>query len=233
MVPFEGLASSVENLRGSLVGLVERLERTRGDVAALKALASQHQHDYTRDITGKPTASDVPAHSHTWASVTDKPATFTPSDHSHAYAASAHTHAYAALDHTHAGGGAHSHVWADLTDPPADYAPAAHTHAYATSGHTHDLSGYATSGHGHDLSGYALSGHNHSGTYATSGHSHAGYAADSHTHAGYAADSHTHTGFSSSTHTHTVEDLYYEPTSLGSPHSHFAHTATRTTSGPL
>lgn len=41
--------------------------------------------------------------------------------------------------------------------------------------------------------GAATAGHDHTGTYATTGHTHASYAASDHDHAGvYAASSHTH-----------------------------------------
>lgn len=41
--------------------------------------------------------------------------------------------------------------------------------------------------------GAAESGHNHDATYATTGHTHASYAASDHNHTGvYAASSHTH-----------------------------------------
>ena len=69
------LERSVENLRGIVAALAAEVERSRARLAAVKARLSHHQHDYTRDVTGKPT-------------------TFTPATHTHAYASSTHAHNY-------------------------------------------------------------------------------------------------------------------------------------------
>lgn len=57
------------------------------------------------DIQNKPATFTPSAHTHLWADITDKPTTFTPS--------------------------AHTHLWADITDKPTTFTPSAHTHAMA------------------------------------------------------------------------------------------------------
>lgn len=69
------LERSVVNLAATLASLMTDLERSRMRLLLLKAALSQHQHDWTRDVTGKPT-------------------TFTPATHTHAYASSTHVHDY-------------------------------------------------------------------------------------------------------------------------------------------
>ena len=79
------LERSVENLRGIVAALAAEVERSRARVAAVKARLSHHQHDYTRDVTGKPT-------------------TFTPATHTHAYASSTHAHSYQDYQYPSKGG---------------------------------------------------------------------------------------------------------------------------------
>ena len=64
-------------------------------------------------------------HTHTWDEVTGKPATFTPSKHTHT------TADVTGLDAALAGKAAttHTHTLADITDKPATFTPSAHTHA--------------------------------------------------------------------------------------------------------
>ena len=79
------LERSVENLRGIVAALAAEVERSRARLAAVKARLSHHQHDYTRDVTGKPT-------------------TFTPATHTHAYASSTHAHSYQDYQYPSKGG---------------------------------------------------------------------------------------------------------------------------------
>lgn len=54
------------------------------------------------EVTGKPTTFTPSAHTHLWADITDKPTLFAPS--------------------------AHTHLWAEITDKPATFTPSAHNH---------------------------------------------------------------------------------------------------------
>lgn len=74
MTPGE-LEHSVANLKTILAALTADLERSRARLTAVRAALSQHQHDYTRDVTGRPT-------------------TFTPATHTHSYASTTHAHNY-------------------------------------------------------------------------------------------------------------------------------------------
>lgn len=74
MTPQE-LERRSDNLQDIIADLMRRSERVKARLTAAAAALSQHQHDYTRDVTGKPT-------------------TFTPSTHTHAYASSTHVHDY-------------------------------------------------------------------------------------------------------------------------------------------
>ena len=131
-----GLVASVENLRGALLDLMRQVEGIRGDVATLKAVSTSHTHDYTRDITGKPSAASVPAHTHPWdTGITGKPATYAPTLHGN----EAHTSTFITSSHTHTEYAANSHTH--------DYAASTHTHNYAAATHTHN---YAGPNHVHD-----------------------------------------------------------------------------------
>ena len=79
------LAQDVARLETIIAGLMGELERTEAELLLAEAALSQHQHDYTRDLTGKPT-------------------TFTPSTHTHAYASSTHTHSYQDYQYPSKGG---------------------------------------------------------------------------------------------------------------------------------
>ena len=79
----------------------------------------------------------------TWANLPGKPATFTPSPHTHpwsdvtgkpaTYAPSAHTHLWADITDKPATftPAAHTHAWTDITGKPTTFAPSAHTHLWA------------------------------------------------------------------------------------------------------
>ena len=241
----EGLIQSVDNLRGTLVDVLGRLERLDGDVDRLKTFASFHQHDYARDILGKPSTDSVPAHTHPWTTgITGKPTTFAPEAHTHTgYAADTHTHST----------GAHTHVWAEITDPPSTYAPSAHNHDGV----------------------YSLTSHNHSGVYSLTDHTHAGggahqhttsditnwptsFTPSAHTHswanitdppATYTPSAHTHDAYAATTHNHNSDyvaigtynlhkhsynDLHFDPSVLGTvaPHSHDLNLTSNDTGTP-
>ncbi|OJV17911.1 MAG: hypothetical protein BGO30_08185 [Bacteroidetes bacterium 41-46] len=53
-------------------------------------------------------------HTHSWSEITNKPATFTPSTHSHTKSQITDF--------------AHTHLWADITDKPTSFTPSAHSH---------------------------------------------------------------------------------------------------------
>jgi hypothetical protein len=92
MTPAE-LERSVENLRGIVAKLLADLERLKTHQAQVRAGLSHHQHDFTRDIQGRP--STYPAETHTHA----------------AYSLSDHTHTgYADASHTHTGYSSSTHV---------------------------------------------------------------------------------------------------------------------------
>ena len=74
MTPGE-LERSVENLTAIVAALTTEVERSRARLAAIRATLSQHQHDFTRDVTGRPS-------------------TYTPATHTHSYASSTHAHTY-------------------------------------------------------------------------------------------------------------------------------------------
>lgn len=73
-IPTE-LERQMANAQTALVSLMADWAQVEADLALAEAALSHHQHDYTRDLTGKP-------------------ATFTPATHTHAYASSTHTHSY-------------------------------------------------------------------------------------------------------------------------------------------
>lgn len=81
------------------------------------------------DVTGLTAALAAKAdasHTHLWAHITDKPATFAPTIGSTATTAVAGNDARLTNARTPT---AHTHLWADLTDKPTTFAPSAHTHA--------------------------------------------------------------------------------------------------------
>lgn len=67
-----------------------------------------------------------------WATLTNKPATFPPSAHTHTEADVTNLDKYtkAETDNLLSGKAStvHTHLWADITNPPATYPPSAHTH---------------------------------------------------------------------------------------------------------
>lgn len=162
-----GFLSAADKAR--LDGLVAASEQ------AIAGVASVNGETGAVTLTAAKIGAAPAAHTHLWADLTDKPATFAPSAHSHAYssltgvpatfAPSAHTHSYASLTgvpatfapeaHSHAYGdltglpALFSGAWADLSGKPATFPPAAHTHAYG------DLTGipatFAPSAHNHAL----------------------------------------------------------------------------------
>ena len=64
------LERSVDNLRSLAAGLLGRSERVKTRLMAAEARLSQHQHDWTRDVTGKPTTFAAATHTHPYASST-------------------------------------------------------------------------------------------------------------------------------------------------------------------
>lgn len=76
------------------------------------------------DVQNKPATFPPESHSHAYADVTGKPATFPPSAHSHAYADVTGKPSTFPPD-------AHSHAYADITGKPSTFAPSAHGHAIA------------------------------------------------------------------------------------------------------
>jgi hypothetical protein len=103
-----GLAMSTNYLtvkRGLGIGLAgdNSIEINRTAVDTWYASLT-HSHAFA-DITGKPATYPATAHTHLWADITDKPTTFTPA--------------------------VHTHLWADITDKPTTFAPSAHSHAIA------------------------------------------------------------------------------------------------------
>ena len=79
------LGQEMARLETMMAALMQDLERTEADLLLAEAALSQHQHDYTRDVTGKPT-------------------TFTPATHTHAYASSTHAHSYQDYQYPSKGG---------------------------------------------------------------------------------------------------------------------------------
>jgi hypothetical protein len=80
-----GLEQDVARLGAIIAALMVELERTEAELLLAEAVLSHHQHDYTRDVTGKPT-------------------TFTPATHTHSYASSTHMHSYQDYQYTSKGG---------------------------------------------------------------------------------------------------------------------------------
>lgn len=79
------------------------------------------------DVTDKPAAFPPSAHTHPWGELTGVPSSFTPSAHTHVIGDM--TGMQAALDEKASTD--HGHAWADITDPPATYPPSTHSHAVA------------------------------------------------------------------------------------------------------
>lgn len=88
------LEASVDNLRGSVAQIFDEMERLKREMGVTEAGLSHHQHDFTRDVTGRP--STYPAATHTHAAYAD--ATH---NHNASYSALGHTHAYASNTHAH------------------------------------------------------------------------------------------------------------------------------------
>lgn len=77
-----------------------------------------------------------------WANISDMPATFPPSTHSHSVAFSDLTGTPSTFTPS-----AHGHDWGEIAGKPATFPPASHSHAYAASSHSH---AYAPASHDHD-----------------------------------------------------------------------------------
>jgi len=94
-----------------------------------------HYHPIS-DVTGLQTALDgksSTSHTHSWAEITGKPTTFTPSSH--------------------------THLWADITDKPSTFTPSAHTHAIAdVTGLQGALDGKSSTSHTHSDATTSVSG---------------------------------------------------------------------------
>jgi hypothetical protein len=146
---------AADNLGGyvarSIASLAAALTVTNGSAVAgnveldladnLKAAAAVETAGYLkRDVAGDwSTSASVPwadlsnvpatfapsAHSHPWTDLTGVPATFPPSGHAHPWTDL--TGVPATFPPT-----AHAHAWADLVDVPATFPPAAHTHTWAS-----------------------------------------------------------------------------------------------------
>ena len=127
------------------------------------------------------TGDTGPAGTTTWAGITDKPATFTPSAHSHPI--SEVTNLQGALDekaaasHTHAWGevtekpstfpaSSHTHLWADITDKPSTFEPSAHNHSISNvTGLSDALAAKSDNGHKHGVGDLTATGTKSSTTY--------------------------------------------------------------------
>jgi baseplate upper protein BppU/tail fiber-like repeat protein/tail-like repeat protein len=90
------------------------------------------------DILNKPATFPPSAHVHAWTEITGKPTIF-PTDWASVsgkpatFPPTAHTHLWADITDkpTTFAPTAHTHLWADITDKPTTFTPAAHTHAIA------------------------------------------------------------------------------------------------------
>lgn len=148
--------------RVPLSGAVGREIMLAETTAEAKTAAGLGNVDNTSDLA-KPVSTAVAlalgnksnlGHTHLWADLTDKPATFAPTIGTTAttakagnwlpswsevqskpttFAPSAHTHLWADLTDKPATftPSAHTHLWAHITDKPATFAPSAHTHLWA------------------------------------------------------------------------------------------------------
>ena len=108
-----------------LVEEVRALKATTDDAVALvdQIAPYPHTHSYA-DITSKPATFEPDAHSHVKADVTDFPTAFPPELHTHVKAdVTDFPTAFPPELHTH--------VKADVTDFPTTMPPSAHSHAYA------------------------------------------------------------------------------------------------------
>ncbi|MFI5861806.1 tail fiber domain-containing protein [Streptomyces sp. NPDC051546] len=76
------------------------------------------------NLSGKPATFTPSAHSHTWSQISDRPSTMTPT---------AHTHDWAQVTGkpTSIAPTAHKHPWGDITGTPATYPPAGHAHSWS------------------------------------------------------------------------------------------------------
>ncbi|AGM12200.1 hypothetical protein ZEMLYA_25 [Streptomyces phage Zemlya] len=76
-------------------------------------------------IANKPSTFPPSGHAHAWSEITDKPTTFPPSTHTHPNP----TWADVTGKPTTFAPTAHTHAWADITGEPA-FAPSSHTHSW-------------------------------------------------------------------------------------------------------
>lgn len=91
-----GLEQSLENLRSTLADLVGRADKTNDRLARLEAVLSSHTHDYTRDITGKPSSYTPATHSHS-----EYVTSSTYGSHTHSYQDTSSVPSNFTADHTH------------------------------------------------------------------------------------------------------------------------------------
>ncbi|MGE9268370.1 MAG: hypothetical protein ACQKBY_09760 [Verrucomicrobiales bacterium] len=115
------------------------------------------------------------SHTHTWTSITGKPATFTPSAHTHDDRYYTETEVDGFLVNYSTNG--HTHSWGAITGKPSTFAPSTHNHDdryYTETEIDGFLVNYSTNGHSHSWgqitgkpSTFAPSAHNHDNRYYT------------------------------------------------------------------
>jgi hypothetical protein len=146
---------------------------------------TSHTHTWA-SVTAKPATYPASAHTHTWTEVTAKPTTFPPDSHAHPL--SDVTGLADALEGKSDDG--HTHGWTEVTDKPATYPAAAHSHTWAEV--TAKPTEFPPAAHDHvwaDLT-------DKPSTYPPSAHTHA-----------WTAITAKPTEFPPSDHTHTIVDV--------------------------
>ncbi|RNI30944.1 hypothetical protein EFA69_06535 [Rufibacter immobilis] len=142
--------------------------------------------------TGTPTSVD-------WSLITNKPQTFTPSEHTHLISEVENLQ----TELNSKSGTGHTHTWSQITGKPSTFAPAQHSHAVAeVTGLQSALDGKSGTGHTH--SEYSLTSHTHSWSQVTDKPQ--TFPAAAHAHA-WSEITNKPTTFTPSAHSHTLSEV--------------------------
>jgi hypothetical protein len=188
------VAAAWGDIAGTLANqtdLQQALDAKADDADLTGKADAVHTHDFA-DITGKPATYPADAHSHAWGEITDKPLTFAPD--------------------------AHNHDWGEINNKPATFPAEAHNHAIVdVTGLQSALDAKADEA---DLSGKADTVHTHS--FAEITDKPATYPAEAHSHAwGEITDKPA--AFPAETHTHDFADISGKPAAFpAEAHNHTA-----------
>ena len=158
----------------------------------------------------------------TWDSISGKPSTFSPDEHTHVI--SNVTNLQSTLNGKATTSHSHSEYSLTSHNHNSQYSSLNHNHdsQYSPKSHTH--SEYSPTSHNHDQ--YSMKIHNHNDLYSSLNHTHSAYANKTHSHSEYSLVDHAHdTQYSALDHTHedyaertwVTEQLAQLQGSIGAP----------------